>query len=77
MIPRRPVPFDARKFWLCDINVRYAIGQSVGRNNQWLSGTYLEFGGVNIATPPAAVFKLFFPEVVAMTLRSGPAGRFV
>jgi iron complex outermembrane receptor protein len=35
-------------FWFCDANFRYAIGNVLADNNQWMKGSYIEIGGVNL-----------------------------
>lgn len=35
-------------FWLFDANARYNIGQDIANNDEWLSGTYVEVGAVNL-----------------------------
>lgn len=35
-------------FWLCDANLRYAVGESLASNNRWLKGVYVDVGGVNL-----------------------------
>ena len=32
----------------CDANFRYAIGNVLAHNNQWMKGSYIEIGGVNL-----------------------------
>jgi iron complex outermembrane receptor protein len=35
-------------FWLCDANIRWALGDSIGDGRRWLKGTYVTVGGVNV-----------------------------
>jgi len=35
-------------FWIVDVNVRYALGDGLFRDNKWLKNSYVSAGGVNI-----------------------------
>jgi len=34
--------------WFHDLNCRYSIGEAIAPGKQWLRGSYIEVGGVNI-----------------------------
>ena len=35
-------------FWLCDANIRYAVGRVFAPSDKWLRDAYVELGGINI-----------------------------
>jgi iron complex outermembrane recepter protein len=41
-------PHDLGRYWFCDANLRYSLGQSLAPRSRWLAGTFVEVGAVNL-----------------------------
>jgi iron complex outermembrane receptor protein len=64
-------------FWLCDANVRYALGQDIAGSNPWLKGSYVEFGGVNILNKQPQFSTFLFDLVGYDPSQADIRGRFL
>jgi iron complex outermembrane recepter protein len=64
-------------FWLCDLNVRYGVGQAFASKETWLKGAYLELGGVNIFNSLPQYSNFFFGSVGYDPTQSDLRGRLL
>jgi len=63
--------------WLCDVNFRYAVGDAIAHDNQWLRGAYFELGGVNVFNRQPEYSNYEFGSVGYDTAEADIRGRFL
>jgi len=64
-------------FWLTDAHFRWAVGQALSYDHQWLKGAYLEIGGVNVFNNLPQASNYFFGVVGYDPAQADIRGRFL
>jgi iron complex outermembrane receptor protein len=64
-------------FWLCDANVRYAIGQTLVRDNRWLGGAYVTVGAINLFNTAPQFSNYLFDLIGYDPSEADIRGRFI